>query len=653
MSKIDLVYEAERSLTRIRPKILEKIEATADTQFSTDLLIETIEGRLADHWPRLFGLLHRLYGHHYDFFFYLENIILTAVDCWLSRPDDLYQLDIRRENDPGWYLSHRMVGGSLYVDLFAGDLKQLRNRIPYFKDLGLTYVHLMPLFAARSGNSDGGYAISDYRNVDPKLGSIEDLAALAAEFRRAGISLVLDFVFNHTSDDHVWAIRAQEGHREYMDYFYLFEDRTLPDLYERHLREIFPSVRRGNFTWHSGMERWVWTSFNSFQWDLNYANPEVFRAMAAEMLFLANTGVEILRLDAVAFIWKEMGTSCENLPQAHWLIQAFNALCRIAAPGLVFKSEAIVHPDEVVRYISLDECQLSYNPTLMALLWEAAATRETKLLKQSVSHRQALPFGTAWVNYLRGHDDIGWSFDDSDAWAVGINPHHHRDFLNRFYSGRFDGSFAAGVPFQYNVDTGDMRISGTMASLAGLEQALSREDSLLIDMALRRIRLLYGVLCAMGGIPLIFLGEEVGLLNDYGYVNDPQKADDSRWVHRTAMDWEMLNDALEQEGSVRHTLFLTFQKLISTRKTIRALGGNAAVLLPADNDHVFSFLRRRDSDVLVVVANFSEQPQSTDLAPLRAEGVAHYLRDELSGRLVSTNDRASLEPYDLLWLAED
>lgn len=652
MPEFDLAYEAKRSLDRIRPKIIGKIEASGASIADTVQLIETIEARLAEHWPRLFGLLYRLYGQHYDFFYYLENIALTAIDCWLSRPDELHQLDIRRENDPGWYLSERMIGGSLYVDLFSGDLNKLRAKIPYLKDLGLTYVHLMPLFASRVGNSDGGYAISDYRSVDPKLGLIEDLRALASDFRKVGISLVLDFVFNHTSDDHEWAIRAQEGDREYLDYYHTYPDRTIPDQYERHLREIFPTIRRGNFTWHEGLARWVWTTFNSFQWDLKYANPEVFRAMAAEMLFLANTGVEILRFDAVAFIWKQMGTSCENLPEAHILIQAFNALCRIAAPSLVFKSEAIVHPDEVVRYISREECQLSYNPTLMALLWESLATRETRLLEQSLSHRHNLGPGTVWVNYLRSHDDIGWSFDNDDAWAVGINPDHHRDFLNRFYSGRFAGSFASGVPFQHNEDTGDMRISGTMASLAGLEQALDRQDPQLIEMAVRRIRMLYGILCSIGGIPLIFLGEEWGMLNDYCYLDDPDKADDSRWIHRPKMNWRVLKE-LKKQNSVPGRVFTEMQGLFQQRKGNSALTGNQMRLLPCGNPHVLSYLRWHDSNMLVVLANFSEERQSISLRQLRTEGLAHFLKDVFTARVHSTNDTITLEPYDLLWLQED
>ncbi|PXA05530.1 amylosucrase [Coraliomargarita sinensis] len=652
MPEIDFAYEAERSLRRIRPKILDRIERSESSRFSFEERVEVIDARLAEHWERLFMLLHQLYGNHYDFFFYLENILLTAIDCWLNRPDDLYDLDIRRENDPGWYLSNNMAGGSLYVDLFSGDLPRLREKIPYFQELGLSYVHLMPLYASRAGNSDGGYAISDYRAVDPKLGTLEDLQLLAADFRAAGISLVLDFVFNHTSDDHEWAIQAREGDREHLDYYHTYPDRTIPDQYEQHLREIFPTVRRGNFTWHEELQRWVWTTFNSFQWDLKYANPEVFRAMSAEMLFLANTGVEILRLDAVAFIWKQMGTNCENLPQAHTLIQAFNSVCRIAAPGLAFKSEAIVHPDEVAKYIHRQECQISYNPTLMALLWESIATRQTKLLKQSLSHRHQLPRGTSWVNYLRGHDDIGWSFDNGDAWAVGINPDGHRKFLNDFYTGAFEGSFARGVPFQHNTDTGDMRVSGTMASLAGLEEAAEQDDKELREMALRRIRMLQGVLASIGGIPLIFLGEEWGLLNDYDYLEDPEKAEDSRWVHRPAMDWNIPKKHRGKK-STPGRLFRSLKEILEMRKALPALVGNQFQLLPVDDEHVLAYLRWHDASNLIVIANFSEKPRSVDLSFLRQEGIAHFLKDVFSQQTVSTKNECSLGPYELLWLEED
>ncbi|MCR9293414.1 MAG: alpha-amylase family protein, partial [bacterium] len=447
----DLAAKAELSLQRLAPRLQAIWDATEIDEHKR----HEFDVRLCAHWQDLFSLLFQLYADRYDFFYHLEQILVTAAESWAARPQPLCDLDRRRSNETDWFQSEKMVGGALYVDLFSENLSRAREHVSYFKDLGLTYLHLMPLFAVRPGDNDGGYAISNYRSVDPRLGTISDLRQLSDDLRQAGISLVLDFVFNHTSDDHEWAQAAQAGDPRYQDFYYLFADRTIPDEYEKTLREIFPTIRRGNFTWHDGMQKWVWTTFNSFQWDLNYSNPSVFRAMLEEMLFIANTGVDILRLDAVAFIWKTMGTSCENLPQAHLLIQAFNRLARIAAPGLIFKSEAIVHPDEVVKYISPRECQISYNPTLMALLWESLATRKVDLLNQTLSHRHKLPVGTSWVNYLRCHDDIGWTFDDRDAELIGINAYNHRQFLNAFYTGQFAGSFARGVPFQENLQTGD------------------------------------------------------------------------------------------------------------------------------------------------------------------------------------------------------
>jgi amylosucrase len=473
--------------------------------------------------------------------------------------------------------------------------------------------------------------------------------------REAGICLVLDFVFNHTSDDHEWALRAQAGEREYQEFYYLFPDREIPEQYERTLREIFPTVRRGNFTWHDGMQRWVWTTFNSFQWDLNYRNPAVFRAMLEEMLFLANLGVDVLRLDAVAFIWKEVGTSCENLPESHMLIQAFNRVARLSAPGLVFKSEAIVHPDEVIRYISPQECQISYNPTLMALLWESLATRKVPLLNRTLQHRFRLPEHTAWVNYLRCHDDIGWTFDDGDAAAIGINGRDHRQFLSAFYTGQFPGSFARGVPFQHNPETADMRISGTMASLAGLEQAIEENSDEKKEMAIRRMILLHGVTLSIGGIPLLYLGEEWGMLNDYDFSNDPAKAGDTRWIHRPKMKWEFLaelDDSIESgKGSIRQRIYRSIRKLISLRASQPALAGQHMELISTGNEHVLGYVRVRFGNRLIVLANFDMEPRPVDGNVLRNAGLGRFFDDLISGQSFATSEPVTLEPYQIVWLA--
>ncbi len=637
--------EAARSLVRLLPRVEQAFAAVGGNVADW----AAFEQRLSREWPRLFELLLGLYGSQYDFFYHLEQLLIAMAQSWSERPLWLKQRDAAREADSEWFQSERMMGGVLYVDRFCGTLNRLREFIPYFNELGLTYLHLMPLFAVPEGNNDGGYAVSSYREVNPQIGTTEELAALARELDSAGISLVLDFVFNHTSDEHEWARRAQAGDPEYQDFYLLFPDRTMPDAYERTLREIFPTVRRGSFTWRPDVQRWVWTTFNSFQWDLNYANPAVFRAMAAEMLFLANLGVAVLRLDAVPFIWKRLGTNCENQPEAHQIIQAFNAIARVAAPSLLFKSEAIVHPDDVLSYISPHECQLSYNPLLMALLWEALATREVKLLAYSLNHRFRLPAGCAWINYLRSHDDIGWTFDDTDARAVGIDPWGHRQFLNAFYTGRFAGSFACGLPFQENPDTGDARVSGTLASLAGLEQALGSGDLQMIDTAIRRIVLLHSVILSIGGIPLLYLGDEVGTTNDYSYVTDPAKASDSRWVHRPERNQAVMAQRYDQ-STVAGRIFGQLVRLIRLRASLPALRDGAMEVAHSDNRHVLAYVRQAEAQRILVLANFSEHPQSIAGNLLRIYGPGIALFDLISEQPVSANEALVLSPYQFVWL---
>jgi len=424
----------------------------------------------------------------------------------------------------------------------------------------------------------------------------------------------------------------------------------MPDAYERTLREIFPTVRRGSFTWREDIHKWVWTTFNSFQWDLNYANPAVFRAMTEEMLSIANSGIEILRLDAVAFIWKQLGTNCENRPEAHRIIQAFNSITRIAAPAMLFKSEAIVHPDDVMSYISPRECQISYNPLLMTLLWESLATREIKLLDQSMRHRFRLPQDTAWVNYLRSHDDIGWTFDDNDARWEWIDPAGHRSFLNQFYTGRFPGSFARGVSFQENPITGDARVSGTLASLAGLEQAIQTGDEFQIELAVRRILLLHSIILSIGGIPLIYLGDEFGTLNEYSFASDMYKADDSRWVHRPKADWTWREKVEHDPKSPHGLIFAELMRLIALRKQQPAIYGNEAEFVETSNPHLFGYVRHHGGQRLFVVANFSEHPQEMNADLLRVYGPGFNFTDIISGQTLTADQPLRLDPYQYLWL---
>ena len=594
--------------------------------------------RLDAHLPELARLFGGLYGTREDWAEQLTALVQQAARSWADRPAELKVLDAVREQDTGWFLSNKMLGGVCYVDRYAGNLDGVRDRIPYFRELGLTYLHLMPLFLAPEPNSDGGYAVSSYREVNPRLGTMEQLRGLAAELRANGISLVVDFIFNHTSDEHEWARKASAGDPGHSDYYWIYPDRTMPDAFEEHVREIFPDDHPGSFV-PMPDGRWVWATFHTFQWDLTYANPEVFRAMAGEMLFLANQGVDILRMDAVAFIWKQLGTPCENLPEAHLLLRAFNAVCRIAAPSLLFKSEAIVHPDEVAQYIDPAECQLSYNPLQMALIWEAMATRDVSLLAQALERRHNIPAGTSWVNYVRSHDDIGWTFADEDAAELGINGFDHRRFLNSFYVNRFPGSFARGVPFQDNPRTGDCRISGTTASLCGLEDGAGQ--------AVDRILLAHSVAFSTGGVPLLYLGDEVGQLNDYDFALEDGHGTDSRWVHRPhfpAARYARRHDPSTPEGAV----FAGLRNMIAVRSRTPELAGTRLLDFATKNPGVLGYQRPGDGTRILALANFSDLPQTVEAATL--SGFAVDAVDVLAGAPVSLARGIVLAPQQFVWL---
>lgn len=639
-----LARHSRSTLARLMPRLEERFADKVD-----DGEWQGYVQRFHGHFPRLFASLHQLYGHHYDFFYHLEDIAVTATRMWLARPDELKALDATRLTDPGWFQSNRMLGAMCYVDLFSGDLASLRDNIPYLTELGVTYLHLMPLFKAPEGDNDGGYAVSSYREVDAELGTMEELTSLATDLHHHGISLCLDFVFNHTSDEHEWARKALAGDQDYQDYYRMYPDRTEPDAFEKSIPEVFPDEHTGCFTYRSRIRKWVWTTFHNYQWDLNYQNPSVFNRMAEEMFFLANQGVDILRLDAVAFVWKRMGTNCQNLPEAHTIIQAFNALASIVAPAMVFKSEAIVAPDLVAGYIGSDECPLSYNPNLMALLWNALATREVGLLRHGLGKRFSMPEGCAWVNYIRCHDDIGWAFSDDDAREAGVTPQEHRRFLTAFFTGRFDGSFAKGLPFQEDPETGEARISGTTASLCGLESALEHEDDHEIEMAIRRILLLHGIIMTIGGIPLLYLGDEVGVLNDYAYEQDHEKQGDTRWVHRPRFDWERAEQRRDAE-SVPGRIFTGLLRLVQVLQKTLAFTQSDTEIINAGNDHVFGYFRHHGDQSVLILANFTEAEQSVSGKQLRLLGCERTFTDLMGGKTIIATRQLVMEPYQFMVL---
>ena len=601
--------------------------------------------------------LRQLYGQRDDFETWVERFLELVAKAYAERPLTLRHLDLQRIHQPDWFQKSDMLGYVAYTERFAGDLAGVHDKIPYLNELGVTYLHLMPLLKPRAGANDGGYAVQDYRQVRDDLGTIEDLASLATELRKNKICLCIDLVCNHTAKEHEWAQKALAGDVDYQDYYLMFPDRTKPDQYEYSLREIFPDFAPGSFSFYEEIDQWVWTTFNEYQWDLNYKNPKVFAEMLAIMLYLANQGVEVLRLDAVAFMWKRMGTDCENQPEAHAILQAFRALSRIAAPALLLKAEAIVSPPQLIPYLGVGEatnreCEIAYHNVLMVSLWSALAERKAVLATHILQNLPAIPSQTSWVTYVRCHDDIGWAITEDDAAGVGLDGFAHRAFLSDFYTGRFPGSFAEGTTFQFNPKTNDRRVNGSLASLAGLEQAIAQQDDLQIELAIRRILLLHNLIFVFGGIPLLYMGDEIGLLNDKSYEEDLHMAADSRWIHRPFMDWEQAVER-DNKSTVTGRIFQGLCHLVAARKRTRLLhAGTSVTAVYTHNDHVLGILRKGARGQLLALANFTEQIQIVSRQRLQDLNLRGTFVDQLNKQILPRNEDISLKAYQVVWLQQ-
>ncbi|WP_286746697.1 alpha-amylase family protein [Roseivirga sp. UBA1976] len=616
------------------------------------------EQRLIALFSDIYSRFEQLYGQHPSFEPALELLLQKMLAAYKARPKHLLESDAHREANPGWFCNQETTAMMLYVDRFNNDLKGLLEKMDYFEELGVNMLHLMPLFDSPKVKNDGGYAVSNYRQVNARFGTNGDLVEVAKKLKQSNKLLMLDFVVNHTSDEHEWAVKAKAGDRFYQNFYHTFRDRTISLLYEQAMPEVFPESAPGNFTFNKEMNCWVMTVFNEYQWDLNYSNPYVFVEMLDNVLFQANMGVDIFRMDAVAFVWKQMGTSCQNLPQAHIVHQLFKLCSQVVAPGVAFLAEAIVSPEEIVKYFGTsnvwsNEHDMAYNATLMALLWNSLATRNTRVMKASLRDKPKKPKGTTWVNYVRCHDDIGMGFEDRHIAESEYDPAAHRKFLTRFFTGDFEGSFAKGLPFMYNPKTDDARISGSMASLAGLEQALQEGNELGVKRAIARINLLHGIILSYGGIPVIYSGDEIAMLNDYSFLEDESKKDDNRWVHRPKMDWA-LAEKRKKPDTPQAQVFRTLQHMIALRKSIDEFGDhNNFRLIETSNEHVFAFERSWKGKSTVVIANFKDDGQYVYSHLVFPQTMVNPfgMKDRLSGnQLLIEEGRLHFEPYQLYWL---
>jgi len=610
--------------------------------------------RLGANFYAIHSLCYQLYGERPDFKRQMVSLVETLIFRYIERLPHLRKSDLAREVDFNWFLSQKWVGMALYCDRFAGDLKGLREKLPYLQELGVNMLHIMPILDCPSDNSDGGYAVRDYLKVGSEFGTNEDVEILATALKKRDMLLILDVVVNHTSNEHEWANKARQGEKKYQDYYYVFDDREIPDAYEKTMPEIFPATSPGNFTWDEAMGKWVMTAFNSYQWDLNYRNPSVLIEMIDIILFWANKGADVLRLDAVAFLWKKIGSTCQNEREAHLLLQLMKDCCQVTAPGVLFIAEAIVSPGEVTKYFGEDainakECEIAYNATFMALLWDAVATKNANLLNRGVKSLPGKLERATWLNYVRCHDDIGLGFDDNDARLSGYDPVLHRRFLIDYFTGKFPGSPARGLPFGENPKTGDSRISGSLASLVGLESALESNDEKAIDAAIQTILLLHSLILSFGGLPLLYYGDAIGMLNSIEYLADPSKRDDNRWAHRSRFDWEKA-EKRHRAGTVEHRIFNALKKLIALRKEIAAFADfDNRYLFEVDNVNLLVFSRidpQNSSNQVLVVSNFNVESQRLRIGNMKTLGFFQHdvMKDLCTGIRINAEEEAILIP---------
>lgn len=617
---------------------------------------------LLDRFDRWAPDLIEALGEVYDLTAVLTELLHILVLQHAARDAELHARDRQRILQPDWFQQPSMVGYVCYADLFAKNLAGLAKKIGYLQDLGVTYLHLMPVLKPRPGANDGGYAVMDYRELRSDLGTMAQLRQTADKLHEAGISLTLDLVLNHVALEHEWAVKAQAGDNKYRDYFYVYPDRTVPDQYEQTLPEVFPDFAPGNFTWNEELQGWVWTTFNDYQWDVNWANPSVFCEYADIIANLANHGVDCLRLDAIAFIWKRMGTRCQGEDEVHAIVQALRAFARILAPSLIFKAEAIVGPAEVGAYLGEGKragkvSDLAYHNSLMVQIWSALASKDSRMMEHALARFQTMPTNTAWGIYLRCHDDIGWAIDDSDAGELGISGHDHRMFLASYFNGSFYGSDARGVDFQKDPVSQEARTSGTAASLTGVEAALKAKDAERLNTAINRYLAAYAMVFGFGGIPLLYMGDEIGLLNDASYLNDPEKAEDSRWIHRPAMKWAAADKAMTAPASsatlatqAAHHIRSRMQHLIDVRQSLPALHAAVATKVRAGkNRGVILFDRRHPAGDLVQIYNLSDAPQSVATEELGS--FSGRVTDHMTGHTFDIGTGIPLAPYEVRWIS--
>ena len=597
--------------------------------------------RLERHHDELRWLYMELYQNG-DMFAELCSQMYEYYNC---RSKKLKERDLKREKGPDWYHGKDMLGMMLYTDNFAGNMKGVKEKIPYLKECNINCLHLMPFLDTPKGRSDGGYAVADFRKVRPDLGTMKDLAELTEKCHEEDINVCMDFVMNHTSEDHEWARRARAGEGEYMSRYFFYDNEEIPEKYEKTVPQVFPTTAPGNFTYLPETGHYVMTTFYPYQWDLNYRNPRVFNEMMYNFLYLTNQGIDIVRIDAVPYIWKELGTTCRNLKQVHTIVRMMRMIAEIVCPGVLLLGEVVMEPEKVVPYfgtVEKPECHMLYNVTTMATTWNSIATGDIRLLKKQMDIVNQLPKQYVFLNYLRCHDDIGWGLDYETMRPWGIKEIPHKRYLNDYFTGKIQGSVSRGELYNDDPVTQDARFCGTTASMCGIEKAGFEHDEEAMNAAVREDIMLHAYMLTQSGIPMLYSGDELGQVNDYSYKNDPEKCADSRYIHRGKLPWELAEDK-EDVTTVQGKIFQTLDRLEKIRRQEITFDKDADVYTyDVHDDSILCVLREYKGRRFFGIFNFSNQEKT---AWMQEKGM---YRNLLTGEKTELKD-IRLSGYEFLW----
>ncbi len=595
--------------------------------------------------PAIIQVLSQVYGSAEDFDEFIFKLIQKSFCHYCNSSPKMKGANSSSENN--WTSDHQRIGACLYVDRFCDTLAGLEKRVDYLKSLGVNHLYLMPIFKTPNGSNDGGFAISSYREISPELGSMDDFRSLVRRLKETGFTLSLDFVLNHTASDHEWALAAKTGDEHYREFYHLFDEQREVEEYLANVQDTFPESGR-DIIFHEELDCWVWSTFHHYQWDLNYSNPEVFAAMLDNLQFLACEGVDAFRFDAIPHIWKEKGSSCKNHPHCHAIVEAFCHLTKLIKPEVVFISEAIVAPEEVMEFVSPSRTSVAYRPLLAASLWQALAMRDTRAMSYSLARWSDLPSGCEWLSYVNCHDDLHWVF--SNRTLLEFDPNF--DFLEfyrqllSFYRNPDNSSFARGKIFQKE------RISGSTASLVGLEKALENKDREAVEKSINRILLLHSVILSIGGLPLLYIGDEIGTLNDYSYLQYDELKDDSRWVHRPKKNWFRDRMQLSSPYSPATKIFSGIKKLIAARKSSQIFSGHSMRTMFSERPELFSFCRRSDRSRFIYFGNFTPSPTKINIQEIETYNLKGEWFDMIWQTELSLSDQIILQPYEYKWLIQ-